>query len=468
MDPSQPASVVSGPRRHPRQPAPRPVNRHRWWLQPTTLGAISGGGAILLYLASCLLEIGTPDADPWNEIPYRLGRLISLNEDLSQLTSSVPAVQTLRIIAQWLVVASFGLLGFHVFRLVGGPAYEWLRTQWRRLLFWRPKVLVIGEGRAAQWLAQDIIAWQAWQGRPVMLTHLRVDRVADALSHPVGSLMVIHSRAITVHSLRRAGIGHAECVIIAGDGQTKNLETLARCGEALRGAHLPGVCMHVRVDSPECAEQLRHALEHGDLAPTVPVHVFLPDSRAADGAIDRWMDAFGKSVPAIRGIMAVGLGDSGAAFLDVLASRLLNASQPAPLVVIDAHPTRQWARMQSAFGASSAALAPTLVEGGPESGLLEERLAQLLSAAAGEVVVSISVGDAESNLAIGLRVASFVRSHGTAGCRVSVFVRQPLMVDFSALLARHTDASGDVTQLVVWGGLEESFGADWLVGGVTS
>jgi len=39
---------------------------------------------------------------------------------------------------------------------------------------------------------------------------------------------------------------------------------------------------------------------------------------------------------------------------------------------------------------------------------------------------------------------------------------------FSALLARHTDASGDVTQLVVWGGLEESFGADWLVGGVTS
>jgi hypothetical protein len=42
------------------------------------------------------------------------------------------------------------------------------------------------------------------------------------------------------------------------------------------------------------------------------------------------------------------------------------------------------------------------------------------------------------------------------------------MVDFGALLARHTDASGDVTQLVVWGGLEESFGADWLVGGVTS
>jgi hypothetical protein len=39
---------------------------------------------------------------------------------------------------------------------------------------------------------------------------------------------------------------------------------------------------------------------------------------------------------------------------------------------------------------------------------------------------------------------------------------------FSALLARHTDASGDVAQLVVWGGLEESFGADWLVGGVTS
>ena len=461
MDSSQPARVVPGPRRHPRQPAPRPVNRHRWWLQPTTLGAIAGGGAILLYLASCLLEIGSPDADPWNEIPYRLGRLISLNEDLSQLTSSVPAVQTLRIIAQWLVVASFGLLGFHVFRLVGGPAYEWLRTQWRRLLFWRPKVLVIGEGRAAQWLAQDIIAWQAWQGRPVMLTHLRVDRVSDALSHPVGALMVIHSRAITVHSLRRAGIGHAECVIIAGDGQTKNLETLARCGEALRGAHLPGVCVHVRVDSPECAEQLRHALEHGDLAPTVPVHIFLPDSRAADGAIDRWMDAFGQAVPAIRGIMAVGLGDSGAAFLDVLASRALNTAHPTPVVVLDARPARQWARMQSAFGTSCAALTPTLVEGGSESGLLEEHLAAMLTARDGEVVVSISVGDAESNLAIGLRVASFVRSHGTSGCRVSVFVRQPLMVDFSALLARHADASGDLAQVVVWGGLEESFGADW-------
>jgi hypothetical protein len=32
---------------------------------------------------------------------------------------------------------------------------------------------------------------------------------------------------------------------------------------------------------------------------------------------------------------------------------------------------------------------------------------------------------------------------------------------FSALLARHADASGDVAQVVVWGGLEESFGADW-------
>jgi hypothetical protein len=215
------------------------------------------------------------------------------------------------------------------------------------------------------------------------------------------------------------------------------------------------------VDSPECAEQLRHALEHGDLAPTVPVRIFLPDGRAADGALDRWMDAFGEQVPAIRGIMAVGLGDSGAAFLDVLASRVLDAAHPTPVAVLDARPARQWARMQSAFAASCAALAPTLLEGGSESGLLEEHLAPMLTARDGEVVVSISVGDAESNLAIGLRVASFVRTHGTAGCRVSVFVRQPLMVDFSALLARHADASGDVAQVVVWGGLEESFGADW-------
>ena len=138
MDSSQQARVVPGPRRHPRQPAPRPVNRHRWWLQPTTLGAISGGGAILLYVASCVLEIGSPDADPWTDIPYHLGRLVSLNEDPGELASSIASVRALRVIAQWLVVASFGLLGFHVFRLVGGPAYEWLRTQWRRLLFWRP------------------------------------------------------------------------------------------------------------------------------------------------------------------------------------------------------------------------------------------------------------------------------------------------------------------------------------------
>jgi hypothetical protein len=438
------------------------VNRHHWWLQPTTLGAICGAGAILVYLASCIAEFGDKDADPWVDIPYHLGRLISLNEDPGDLASSITVVRTLRVAAEWLVVGSYGLLGFHLFRLVGGPAYEWLRTQWRRLLFWRPKVLVIGDGRAAQWLAQDIIAWQAWQGRPVMLTHLRVDRVSDALSHPVGALMVIHARAITVGALRRAGIGHAERIIIAGDGQSTNLETLAHCGEALRAAHAPAVRIHVRVDSPDCAEQLEHALQHAQRAPTVPVRIFSPDRQAAECAIDRWVDSFGGTAPRIRGVMSIGLGKTGAAFLDALAEHSLDPALITPVVVHDLHAERAWERMRSVFAPACARLAPTLVDGGTEANALEEQLALLLRATDGEVVVSVSVGNVDANLSIGLRIAAFVREHGTAGCRVTLFVRQPLLVDFGALLARHhAGAQREPAQVVVWGGLEESFGADW-------
>lgn len=306
------------------------------------IGAIADVIAIVLYSVWILVE--HPE-EKWRLV-YRLGRLLTLNEDpLGAVAGSVASfMDWMPIAAQVLATIAAIMFAFELFRLLAGGAYDRLRTTIRSHL-WpsRRRVILIGDGRAAHWIADDILAYHASIGRGVLLTHLRTERTPSTLVHPLGALMVLQVHAITQRCLRQADIAHADDVVIVGDGDSRNLEALVRCSEALHATPSRRTTVHVRIDSPECAEQLNHAVETSDRWRhyCLDVRVFCPDEMAARQALAVWSGTVPAAPQQIEEVLMIGLGESAAAFLAMLAAATTPApAKPRRVNLMDMHPER--------------------------------------------------------------------------------------------------------------------------------
>ena len=445
------------------------AGRRHWSLQPPMIGAIADLVAIVLYSIWILVE--HPE-EKWHVV-YRLGRLLTLNEDTFTVSpNAVPSfMDWLPIAAQVLATVAAVMFAFELFRLLAGNAYDRVRTTFRNN-FWsnRRRVILIGDGRAAQWMTDDILAYHASIGQPVLLTHVRTEHSASTFIHPLGPLMILQRHVITAHGLRQAGIASADDVVIVGDGDARNLETLVRCSEALHLRSSPRTTIHVRIDSPECAEQLIHAAENNERWRQYPikVKVFCPSEMAARQALAVWSAGSSAALQGIEEVMMVGLGESGAAFLAMLAvaSEAAGAvsarATPRRVNVMDLHPDRAWARVKANFAQASAQFDPHLIHESADSDALGVALHAMAERTTGDLLISVSVGDVDGNLSIALRLAAMIRAMPPMNRRITIFVRQSLAVNLGMLLVRNANAPNTAPELRVWGGLEDSFPVDLL------
>ena len=442
-----------------------PTHRH-WSIQPPMIRAIADVIAIIMYSVWILVE--HPE-EKWRLV-YRLGRLLTLNEDpLGAVAGSVASfMDWMPIAAQVLATIAAIMFAFELFRLLAGGAYDRLRTTIRSHL-WpnRRRVILIGDGRAAHWMADDILAYHASIGRGVLLTHLRTERSASTLVHPLGALMVLQVHAITQRCLRQADIAHADDVVIVGDGDSRNLEALVRCSEALHATPSRRTTVHVRIDSPECAEQLNHAVENSDRWRhyCLDVRVFCPDEMAARQALAVWSGNVPAAPQQIEEVLMIGLGESAAAFLAMLAAA--TAPTPAPakprrINLMDMHPERAWARVKANFPQACAQFDPHLIHESADSDALGSALHDMVARTTGNLLISVSVGDVDGNLSIALRLAGMVRALPPSSRRITIFVRQSLAVNLGSLLVRNANPLKTAPELRVWGGLEDSFPVDLL------
>lgn len=437
------------------------------------IGAIADGIAIVLYSIWILAE--HPE-EKWRII-YHLGRLLTLNEDKIQapqgaLPFAPSAMDWMPIAAEALATIAAIMFAFELFRLLAGGAYDRLRTKIRNKL-WpsRRRVILIGDGRAAHWIADDILAYHASIGRGVLLTHLRTERSPSTLVHPLGALMVLQVHAITQRCLRQADIAHADDVVIVGDGDSRNLEALVRCSEALHATPSRRTTVHVRIDSPECAEQLNHAVENSDRWRhyCLDVRVFCPDEMAARQSLAVWSGTVPAAPQQIEEVLMVGLGESAAAFLAMLAAATAPTAptasapvKPRRVNLMDMHPERAWARVKANFPQACTQFEPHLIHESAESDALGTALHDMMARTTGNLLISVSVGDVDGNLSIALRLAAMVRALPPSSRRITIFVRQSLAVNLGSLLVRNANPLNTNPELRVWGGLEDSFPVDLL------
>lgn len=428
------------------------------------IGAIADVIAIVLYSVWILVE--HPE-EKWRLV-YRLGRLLTLNEDpLGAVAGSVASfTDWMPIAAQVLATIAAIMFAFELFRLLAGGAYDRLRTTIRSHV-WpnRRRVILIGDGRAAHWMADDILAYHASIGRGVLLTHLRTERTPSTLVHPLGALMVLQVHAITQRCLRQADIAHADDVVIVGDGDSRNLEALVRCSEALHATPSRRTTVHVRIDSPECAEQLNHAVETSERWRhyCLDVRVFCPDEMAARQALAVWSGTVPAALQQIEEVLMIGLGESAAAFLAMLAAATTPApAKPRRVNLMDMHPERAWARVKANFPQACAQFGPHLIHESAESDALDTALHDMVARTTGNLLISVSVGDVDGNLSIALRLAAMVRTLPPSSRCITIFVRQSLAVNLGSLLVRNANPLNTAPELRVWGGLEDSFPVDLL------
>jgi hypothetical protein len=335
----------------------------------------------------------------------------------------------------------------------------------------RRRVILIGDGRAAHWIADDILAYHASIGRGVLLTHLRTERSPSTLIHPLGALMVLQVHAITQRCLRQADIAHTDDVVIVGDGDSRNLEALVRCSEALHATPSRRTTVHVRIDSPECAEQLNHAVETSDRWRhyCLDVRVFCPDEMAARQALAVWSGTVPAAPQQLEEVLMIGLGESAAAFLAMLAVATAPTAPTAPapakprrVNIMDIHPERAWARVKANFPQACAQFDPHLIHESADSDALGTAFNDMVARTTGNLLISVSVGDVDGNLSIALRLAAMVRALQPSSRRITIFVRQSLAVNLSSLLVRNANPLNTAPELRVWGGLEDSFPVDLL------
>lgn len=429
---------------------PRP-SHERWWIQPPVLGAFFAITAIALLATSVLISGRPLTVESLMAGVYRAGQLISLNqEEPDPARYPDPDSRLVLGFAQVLAVCAVAMLAFEFFRLVGGRAYERLRVVVRRIAR-GPRILVVGDGPASRAVVDSIFGSAAARGGRVLVTLLRTDDDDSSLVHPMGALMIVRRSEASADDLRMLDAGRMSAIVVAGESDASNLASVASCIRALdAGSRVP---ISVRIDSPECAAQVRAAAAAAPVgAPLGRVRVFCPDAIAARLALARW----DRGRHGCR-LLLVGFGASASAFLAEWLRRV-PAGAIAEVVAIDPRADHSLERFEANHRDVAGSGRFRVVREPVHPALLRAEIERMAAESSGDFAVSVSIGDVDRNLAISLLAASTARRAGAAPGQATVFLRQSLLNDIGVLL----DSEGTDTHAGIraWGGLADSFAAD--------
>lgn len=412
---------------------------------------------MVLLISSVLLTGKKITGESLLRIVYRAGQLVSLNQEEPDPAEHPSAAERLTIlVAQMLAVVAVAMLGFEFFRLLGGRAYERIRTVIRRPIP-GTRVMVVGDGPAASSLVDGLFVAAADRKRRILVTMLHVTGEESTAVRPLGALMVVRRESIGEGDFRALDVERMSLVVVMGEGDASNLALASCCTRALPPGSATRVS--VRIDSPECAAQVRGAARKSQPgAPLSRVRVFCPDSVAASRALS----AAGPREPG-RLLVQVGFGASGSAFVAEWLRSHPGADE-ADVLVLDPHAPHSLERFRANYRDVAGRGRFRSVREVAHPDLLKAELLAAIGGKASSVTVSVSVGDVDRNLSIALLAVATVESAGVEPGRVSVILRQSLLHPIDGLL----DAGSGTVPLMVWGGLGESFtveaaaGADWL------
>ena len=430
------------------------ASHERWWIQPPTVGALCGVLAVLMLALSAALGDKPLSAESMLRVVYRAGQLMSLNQDEPDVADHPDQGERIAIlVAQVLAVIAVAMLGFEFFRLLGGPAYERLRVLARRI---GPgtRVMVIGDGPAANAVVDGLLHGGMVAGKRVLVTLVRPGAIESSPVHPLGALMVVRRQDVSERDLQLLDINGMSRVIVAGESDAANLAQASACVRALQPAS--GVLIALRINSPECAAQVRSASRAS--APDSPlsrVRVFCPDAIASARALS----AEGRP-PWGQRLLLLGFGASASAFLAEWLCAHPEAECPE-IVAIDPRADHALERFRANYQDLAGVARVRTIRDTVHPDLLRHELARLLAGSAAPVAVSVAVGDLDRNLSLALLAVSLAQSGGAVRGQVTVFLRQSLLQEVSALLAA---GPHQVVSLRVWGGVDDSFGISAVLG----
>jgi hypothetical protein len=441
----------------------------RWVREPAVLGTAC------IVLALCAFGIGKwiEHRDHWDAAAamdslHEGGQLVALNLD----SGGGFWGRVARVFA----VAAFAAFGFEVLRAVSAPAVERMRLAVRRWTPWlrrRQNIAVIGSDARADWMARAIAVPDAATGREqVLVTQVRDSPTPDR--SVLGPLLVACEPDITVQSLITDGIDRADQVIVTGGDDAV---TLARLNAVLalpdgRPADAPQRIVRVELSTPEVLEQVRSAnwdrqAGQAGTRSQAEVRVWNADELAVRHALSR-VRLDGRhpfSRPGGRTELVV-MGFGGSA--RVLAAALLRQAhhvdeQKCRITVIDPEPARCIARFRASFPLVDEVAHIDHHRLDAFDRGASDIVRDKLSDGSANVVVSISVGDVDSNLALALGLGRDLGRRRGSGrgaglpCALPLLVRQARLADTRDVFARFRGSGfGGSVELFPWGGLDDA------------
>jgi hypothetical protein len=436
--------------------------------EPAVAGAIAIAISLALFMAGRLAEEhpwGLADAaDALNEA----GQLVSLNS-----SEKVAAEDHLERAARAFAVIAFALFGFEVVRAVGGHAVERGRLLVRRVLQWwsrRPLIFIIGSDVRADVLARRIVLRNDCAGASPLVTQLRDHPPAE---QPALGPLLVSSRATIDHaSLISVDAEHADQIVVTGDDDAATLGRMSAV-LALRDRRPAGSArriVRVELRTPEVLEQVRSAdWDRGsgdaDGRAQCDVRVWNPNEIAARHVLRSarldWRHSFAAPGGTTE-LICIGFGGAGR----VLASAILRQAhhvdeRPCRITVIDQHAERAAARFRASFPLVDEIAQIEVGQLDAFDPAVRAMVLQRLSDARCNVLVSVSVGDIDQNLAIALglgrALAGRAAAAGTALPAMPVFVRQSGLADMQGVFRRlRASMPAGTIALHPWGGLDET------------
>ena len=334
--------------------------------------------------------------------------------------------------------------------------------------------MVIGSMPEAHWMAERI-ARQTDTGHlwpRYVVSHVRVnsDERSDRAA-PLGALMSIDVPHFDATTLKDAGLGHSDEVLLFGAGDARALELLAACMSVddvrfRRRAKNPRI-LHVRLESPDAVELVRRA-EWSSLGdrdagkPSVVVRVLSADDIAARQTlrvqrIDR-RHSFGKPGGSTE-LICLGFGDSQRAFALAMLRRVHHVDEARmSIVAIDLEVVQAVARLRSSFPQIDQVADIRCIAADAFSAEARQVVTDSAARANVNLCIAVSVGDVDRNLELALGLPKAVRSSQPGAPSPIVFVRQSLIADVSSILQRFALIERDgLMQLHPWGGLHNSY-----------